>query len=143
MQIPDVVRRYVDAFAARDAVGCARCFAPDGTYTDPTYAPEPLRPEAIPEKFGNVFAAFPDATTETVGLDPISEQTFVWRWIIRGTHSGPYAGRPATGRQIELPGCEFIEIRDGLIRRAEGYFDRLTLLVQLGFAPVPAAPRSA
>jgi steroid delta-isomerase-like uncharacterized protein len=142
MQIPDVVRRYVDAFAARDSAGCARCFAPDGTYSDPTYAPEPLRPDAIRKQFGNVFDAFPDAATETVGLHLIAEQMVVWRWIIRGTNTGPYAGRPATGRQIELPGCEFIEVRDGLIQRVEGYLDRLTLLAQLGLAPAPARPSS-
>jgi len=143
MQIPDVVRRYVDAFAARDSEACARCFAPGGTYSDPTCASEPLRPDDIRKQFGEVFVGFPDAATATVGLHLVAEQMVVWRWIIRGTNAGPYAGRPATGRPIELPGCEFIEIRDGLIQRVDGYFDRLTLLAQLGLDPVPARPSSS
>ena len=48
------------------------------------------------------------------------------------------------GHQVEvldLPGCEFIEVRQGLVQRVEGYFDRLSMLRQLGLVPVPGQHR--
>jgi steroid delta-isomerase-like uncharacterized protein len=142
MKVAAVTRRYIDAFGARDVPACLKCFAPDGTYSDPN-TPSPLSGDAIAEQFREVFAAFPDATTATVALYPITDELTAWRWIIRGTHAGPLRGLPATGRAIVLPGCEFIQVRRGSIQRVDGYFDRLTLLAQLGAAPAPAssAPR--
>lgn len=138
MRIPEIVRQYVDAFEARNAAGCADCFAPEGTYSDQG-TPHPLPPDEIKQSFGDFFAGFPDATTETRGLDPISDDTTVWRWTIRATQSGPYQGKPPTGRVIVLPGCEFITVRQGRIYRVDGYFDRLTVLLQLGLFPTPAS----
>lgn len=138
MQVHEVVRQYVDAFAARDGKACAECFAKDGTYSDPG-TPKPIPPQAIAELFDELFVAFPDAKTETVALDPISEMTAVWRWVIRGTNARPFRGAPATGRPIEVHGCEFIDAHDGLIRSVVGYYDRLSLLAQLGMVPAPPA----
>lgn len=137
--IPDVVRKYVDAFAKRDVEGCVQSFASDGTYSDPG-TPRPLSREGINKLFAALFAGFPNATTETVALDPIAKNRAVWRWILRATNSGSFGGVAPTGRPLVLPGCEFIEVRDGLIRRVEGYYDQLTFLAQLGLAPgQPAA----
>jgi len=36
-----------------------------------------------------------------------------------------------------MPACEFIETRGNKVYRVEGYFDRLTLLGQLGLATSP------
>jgi predicted ester cyclase len=98
---------------------------------------------AIKEYFPGIFTGFPDATFETVGLHVISEHLSVWRWVLHGTNTGPYRGLPPTGRSVRLPGCEFIEVRDDKIHRIEGYFDRLTLLGQLGLAPGTPAPSAA
>jgi hypothetical protein len=40
-----------------------------------------------------------------------------------------------TGRTVEVPGCEFIEIRGDHVCRVNGYVDRLTMVNQLGLAP--------
>jgi steroid delta-isomerase-like uncharacterized protein len=136
MEIPQIVSTYIDTFCRQDVDACLATFAPDGTYSDPGTA-QPLSGPAIKDHFGGLFAGFPDATTETVAVYAITEDLAVWRWIIRGTHTGSYRGLPPTGRSLILPGCEFIAVREGLVQRVEGYFDRLSILQQLGAIPAP------
>jgi steroid delta-isomerase-like uncharacterized protein len=138
MQIPRVVKDYVDAFARADVDACAGAFAPDGTYSDPGTAGR-LSGPAIGEHFAAFFGGFPDVTCETVSLDPVTEHAWVWRWIVRGTNTRSYRGLPVTGRPLILPGCEFIEVRADKLHKVDGYFDRLTILGQLGLAPSPPA----
>jgi|GraSoi2013_100cm_1033763.scaffolds.fasta_scaffold334642_1 steroid delta-isomerase-like uncharacterized protein len=137
MEIPQIVGTYIDAFCRRDADACLATFAPDGTYSDPVTAQQPLLGQAIKDLFSGFFAGFPDATTETVAVHAITDDLAVWRWIVRGTHTGSFHGLPPTGRSVILPGCEFIEVRAGKLQRVEGYFDRLSIQEQLGLVPAP------
>jgi SnoaL-like domain len=82
VEIPEIVRTYVDAFSRRDVDACFDTFAADGTYSDPGTA-QPLSGQAFNEHFAGFFAGFPDAKCETVGLNPISEHLWVWRWVLR------------------------------------------------------------
>ena len=51
---------------------------------------------------------------------------------LTGTHLGPWAGVPATGRSIDLrAGCVFHFDGDRLIKETV-YFDHATLLAQIG-----------
>ena len=133
MDIPQIVRRYVDAWSSRDLDGYLATFAADGTYSDPNL-PEPTLAHALKEHFAGYFAGFPDLSCETTALDAVSADVSVWRFIIRGTNTAPYMGAPPTGRRVEVPGCEFIEVRGDRVRRVQGYIDRLTILNQLGLA---------
>jgi steroid delta-isomerase-like uncharacterized protein len=142
MAVPDIVRVYVDAFCRGDLEAVRDTFEPEGTYEDPG-TKEPLPGKRINEHFGDFFSGMPDISTETTGLDAISEQVSVWRWIIRATQTNTFRGLPPTGRSINVPGCEFIEVRGGKIHKIVGYYDRLTLLTQLGFVTTPPASVSA
>jgi steroid delta-isomerase-like uncharacterized protein len=140
MEIPRVLRTYLETWNTGDMDTCVALFAPDGTYSDPTL-PEPTAARSLKGHFAGFFTGFPDIKFETVGLDAISDNLWVWRSIGRGTHTGSLRGVPPTGRKLAQPGCEFIEIRNGRIRSVVGYFDRLTMLTQLGLAPSsPAGP---
>ena len=134
MEIPQVIRTYTETFIATNLDAWLAIFAPDGTYSSPN-VPNPTLARNLKEHFAQFFVGFPDAIFKTVGLDAISEQLWVWRWVCHGTNTGSFRGHPATGRRVEVPGCEFIEIRGGQIRHAQGYVDRLTILTQLGLAP--------
>ena len=139
MKIPQVVRKYVEAWSAADLDGYLAAFAADGTYSDPSL-PEPTLARGLKEHFAGFFAGFPDASCQTVGLDAISDNLSVWPFIIRGTNTGSFRGLPPTGRRLEVPGREFIEVRGDRIGRVQGYIDRLTVLNQLGLASFPAGP---
>jgi steroid delta-isomerase-like uncharacterized protein len=104
----------------------------DSTYSDPDI-PKPVLTVSLKQHWKEVFDAFPDATYETVSLDPISERVWVYLWVMHATNTGTFNGVPATGRRVEMPGCEIVELRGGLIFRDVGYFDRLTFLTQLGY----------
>ncbi len=136
MDIPLIVSTYIDAFCRRDVDACLATFAADATYSDPG-THQPLTGQAIKDYYAALFAGFPDATTETVAVYAITEDLAVWRWIIRGTHTGSFHDLPPTGRSLIQPGCEFIEVREGLVQRIEGYIDRLTFMEQLGLVPAP------
>jgi steroid delta-isomerase-like uncharacterized protein len=134
METPQIVRSYVEAWSNADVDSCIAPFGSDGTYYDPTISKPSLAPE-LRDQWVAFFSAFPDLKFETVGLHPISGDIWIWRWIGRGTNTGSFAGSPPTGKKMELPGCEFIEVRSGRIYSVVGYFDRLTIFSQLGFAP--------
>jgi steroid delta-isomerase-like uncharacterized protein len=138
MELPQIVRTYIDTFNRHDMDACLATFAPDGTYSDPGTT-QPLSGQALKDHFDAFLTGFPDATFETVAVYAISENLAVWRWVYRGTNTGSYRGLPVTGRSVSMPGCEFIAVRDAKIHWVEGYFDRLSLLVQLGLAPHPQA----
>lgn len=55
-------------------------------------------------------------------------------YTLRGRHSGPFAGIRPTGREVALPMVFVCDIHDGLILRANLYYDTGILLRQLGLA---------
>jgi steroid delta-isomerase-like uncharacterized protein len=58
----------------------------------------------------------------------------VVEWSIEAEHKGPFAGRPATGARVEVPGCSVYEY-DSVNRQITAgriYFDVATLLKQIG-----------
>jgi hypothetical protein len=60
----------------------------------------------------------------------------VVEWIFEAEHKGPFAGRPATGVRVEVPGCSVYEYHP-VKRQITGgriYFDVTTLLKQIGAA---------
>lgn len=81
-------------------------------------------------------AAFPDLryTIE----DQVAEgDKVVTRWTARGTHQGPYAGIPATGKSGTVRGVTTDRILDGRTVECWTSLDELGLLQQLGVLPQP------
>ena len=50
----------------------------------------------------------------------------------RGSHRGPFLGIEPTGRSIEVPVILVADLRDGLMSGERIYWDRATVLEQLG-----------
>ncbi len=140
MEIPQIVKTYIDTFSRGDLDAWLSTFAPDGTCSD-SGTPQPLSGQALIDHYRPLFDGFPDLTVETVALHAITSDLSAWRWVIHGTNTGSYRGIPPSGRSLMLPGCEFIEVRDGLVQRVEGYFDHLSMLQQLGVVPSPVQAR--
>ncbi|MFH0917301.1 MAG: ester cyclase [bacterium] len=85
------------------------------------------------------WTAFPDLTFQTT--QTIADGDYVVEnWIGTGTHDGPLAmptgdSVPATGRTGTVPGSDTIEFKDGKMIRVDVYFDRMSLLANLGVVP--------
>jgi steroid delta-isomerase-like uncharacterized protein len=126
-----VAHRYFEAWNRHDAAGIAALFAEGGTYSDPASGGM-LTGAAIAGYAGGLFEAFPDLTFEVTSAAPAGEGTVAAQWVMRGTNTGPMAGNPPTGGQVELPGADFIEVAGDRVRLVQGYFDRRALAEQLG-----------
>jgi len=71
--------------------------------------------------------------------------TVVAEFTLRGRHTRPLVTAqgtiPPTNKMIELPAIGVYELRGDKLAASRGQFDRITLMVQLGLMPAPAALR--
>jgi steroid delta-isomerase-like uncharacterized protein len=75
--------------------------------------------------------AFPDLIVEV--LDQLAEGDKVaTRWRASGTHRGPFAGIPATGRPVTITAMHLHRIADGKLTEHWEEIDLLRLMRQLG-----------
>src|SRR5574340_799512 len=72
MELPQIVRTYIDTFCRQDLEAWLGTFAPGGTYSDPGTA-QPLSGQAMNDYFAGFFAGFHDVIFETVAVDSIPE----------------------------------------------------------------------
>ena len=77
-------------------------------------------------------ASFPDLRFHVGDVMGIGNRV-VLTWIMRGTNTGPIAGRPATGKTIAVRGLTIYYLTDGRIAGHTQVVDRLSVLQQLGF----------
>jgi steroid delta-isomerase-like uncharacterized protein len=75
--------------------------------------------------------AFPDLVVEV--LDQLAEGDKVaTRWRATGTHRGPFAGIPATGRPVRITAIHLHRVADGKLTEHWEEIDLLRLMRQLG-----------
>jgi len=131
MSATDIGRRYLDAWNARDAARLTATFADGGTYQDPATG-GPLGAAALAEYASGLWSACPDLTFENNGMQECGPSRVVLPWTMRGTNRGSLHGLPPTGATFALPGIDLIQVSDSGVVRVEGFFDRVTLMEQLG-----------
>ena len=95
--------------------------------------PGPAGQTAVAQRFRT---AFPDVRLEVEALIAEGDMV-VARWIMSGTHSGPWGDVPATGRRVRFAGANFFRIADGKIAEIWNLRDDLGLREQVG-APIYA-----
>jgi steroid delta-isomerase-like uncharacterized protein len=102
--------------------------------SDPNQSQPTRGPQQIAEYIAEVRRAFPDFKLEIkqrIGeADQVSSE-----WTCTGTHRDAFLGIPATGRRVEMNGVTLNRFADDQIVEERVYFDRLSLLQQLGVAP--------
>lgn len=127
---------YLDAWSRHDADAVAACYHPEAvrwTVSNPAGA----RGAAILAETRAVFAIYPDLAVENVKVEPIGESRLVKQYVFKGTWrgrfpSGPLASREPSGRAFAAAGVQFLEFRDALIVSSHAYWDRLSVLTQIG-----------
>jgi steroid delta-isomerase-like uncharacterized protein len=137
--IPASLDALADAWQAawegRAGTNFTDCCTGDVQYEDPV-AVEPLRDvEELTAHVKRLWHAFPDLRIERTGERILSGGYACLPWRMLGTHRGDLAGLPASGRFATVHGIHYVELVDGRVRRARGFYDLYELGVQLGLLP--------
>lgn len=131
MDAPAAAQRYFDAWNAHDSEALAASFAPGGVYRDPN-VPQGLDATGTAEYAAGLVASFPDLAFELVSTGLTGDGLVAAQWVMRGTNTGPFRGLPPTGREVALPGADFIRADGEGVHSVDGYFAPGTLVEQLG-----------
>ena len=134
MQPTEIARRYIEAWNTRSPATISAMFLEGGTYSDPV-TNGPLTGPAIDAFAEGLFASFPDLSFE-ITSNAESGSGVVLEWTMRGTNTGSLRGLPPTGAQIAQPGIDVIRVQGDKVLSVRGYFDRQTMLEQLGLQVV-------
>ena len=127
--------RWRAAWTSADREAFAACCAAGVSYEDPITA-EPLEGlEALALHAGRYRDAFPDMRIEPSGPAVVEGGFGCVPWRLLGTHNGRFAGIPGSGRFVIIQGVHYLELKDGRVRRARGFYDLYDAGVQLGLLP--------
>jgi steroid delta-isomerase-like uncharacterized protein len=124
--------RWLEAWATgRFASVCAV----DVHYEDPATR-EPLTGLGPLEAHARMLHdAFPDLRLERTGPRVGDEHYACVPWRAAGTHRGQLGALPGSNRFVTVHGVHFVELADGRVSRARGFFDLYEAGIQLGLLP--------
>jgi steroid delta-isomerase-like uncharacterized protein len=123
----DVITQFITEIWNRNNLDLLDAFL-DPAYYDYTY--EPRNREGLERALQLMQVAFPGH--ETIIEEIVGEGDRVAICLtLRGTHSGPFRGLPASGKQIEIGGYRFYKISDGKIASHRGLIDLPSLIQQI------------
>ena len=133
--VEGLASRWRTAWADGTRSAFAACCSAGVQYEDPV-AREPLEGlDALAEHAAILRKALPDFRVEAVG-QTVTEGTFACvPWKLLGTHRGSIAAIPASNRFVVVQGVHYLEVADGRVRRARGFFDLYDAAIQLGLLP--------
>ncbi|NUS11835.1 MAG: SnoaL-like domain-containing protein [Streptomyces sp.] len=105
----EVVRAIIASRESDDLDAALRFIAPESLDQGQRVGREDWR-----RKWQHMLAGCPDM--EVVTEHRVEDGEWVaHRYTIRGTHTGDFFGRPATGRRFEISGMDMVRVREGLL----------------------------
>lgn len=128
-----MLQRHVSAETAFEMEATLATLTEDCLFEDMPTGEMHQGREAVRRYYSEWWTAFGNVPTKSrlyvaAGDFLIVETRFL------GKHSGIYRGIAPTGRTIDLPVAIFVSFRDGLMAGERFYYDRATLLAQIGAA---------
>lgn len=119
-------RHDLDAVRALDAPDVVDDFVAIGVFAGV---------DAVIGFFAELFAAVPDFGIEVLNVTA-EGNTAVVQWHATGAFTGgPFQGIHATGRPVDLRGCDVMRFEDGLLKHNTIYYDGLAFARQIGLLP--------
>jgi len=137
----ELERGAVDALGAQwragwEGAGFEPCCTPDVTYEDPVAVDLLRGVEALDAHAAGLRAAFPDLSMEATAQPLLRGAHACVPWRALGTHRGDIGQMlPASDRFVTIHGVHYLELTDGAVRRARGFFDLYDAAIQLGLLP--------
>ncbi len=131
-----IAREFTDAWNRRDWARYRELMHADYSYTGGDGQRQSGQDAglAVAQMFAN---AYPDGKIDVQRIHSAGSVAVI-EFTGRGTHNGDLMDIAPTGRQVTIPVCDVLEIRDGKIYAEREYLDMLTMMQQLGVAPAPA-----
>ena len=131
-----IVREHVDAENRQDVE------ATIATFDRPRYEinGEPSDGEAaVRDLLQEMMTGFPDFHAEEGGKMHHADDAVIVEARVTGTHDGPFAGIPATGRRVDYPLVAIFDFEEDRLVCEKVYFDSATILGQIGVLPEATA----
>lgn len=129
-----VMSRFLEFINTASEALADELISPDAVFHVPGRADPVKGPEGYLEIIAMMRSGFPDiqwSLEETIAEgDKVAA-----RFIMRGTHKGPFFGVPATGRAIQVQAMNIYRLSDGKFVEERGQPDLLGLLQQIGAIP--------
>jgi steroid delta-isomerase-like uncharacterized protein len=125
----NAVRRFYDAYNNKDAAILNEVIADD--YVDYGHEPPGRGLQGARNDQQEIARGLADARFDIDEMFGADDRVVV-RWTVHGTHTGPFAGVPATQKKITIRGISLYRLRDGKITETRNLADLLTLFTQLG-----------
>lgn len=129
-----VMSRFLEFINTASEALADELISPDAVFHVPGRADPVKGPEGYLEIIAMMRSGFPDiqwSLEETIAEgDKVAA-----RFIMRGTHKGPFFGVPATGKAIQVQAMNIYRLSDGKFVEERGQPDLLGLLQQIGAIP--------
>jgi steroid delta-isomerase-like uncharacterized protein len=129
----DLAERWRSAWVAATPEAFGDCCHVDVLYEDPLAREQLEGLAALAAHAARAREAFPDLRIESAGPAVVEGDRLPWRFV--GTNKGDIGALPASDRFLTLHGVHFVELRDGGVHRARGFFDLYDVAVQLALLP--------
>jgi steroid delta-isomerase-like uncharacterized protein len=130
---------FTEAWNTHDLEKLVGMFHPNGTFRTPAND-SALSGAALRSYFESILGAMPDMTCENVGEVANGANMLAGQVVVNGTwtkpfSAGPLAGMNPTGKSARFMAANFLTVHEGKITECTHYYDRMTLLTQLGVIP--------
>jgi len=125
--------RWTQAWTSE--AGFASCCAATVSYEDPLTRGPISGLAELGAHARMMRTAFPDARVERTAPPLVRGGHACVPWKLIGSHRGEVGVLPATDRVLALHGLHYLELSDGRVRRARGFFDLYEGATQLGLLP--------
>jgi len=135
----DVFRRLIEqGFSKGNLAALDELFAPNFVEHQDGIMPPNI--EGLKGAIVSLRTPFPDLKVTVEEIIASGDKTWA-RLTGRGTHLGPFMGRPPTGKSFAITIIDICRFENGKIVEHWGVADRASLMGQLGLLPRP--PRSS
>ena len=128
----ELIRSAFDKLGRGDVSGIAALLTDDSVGHFPEGSLQGK--DAIVARLEGEVAVLSSWRLETMALAAENDDVFL-RWVLTGTHDGPFEGVAATGKEVTVDGAEHLVLRDGMVVSVNSIVDRMQFATCIGMVP--------